>query len=335
MVGVQAFVHFSDVRRIGARLEFAGAEEFFVVLIPHRKGLQLLSPCGKLPVRHRRDDAGIQPAGQKGGYRHIRHQLPLDGVQHQIPHPGHRGGKAVAVFMVGELPVQPRGKAAGVRLKHGALAGQQFLHVVEHTAARHAARAKQKNLRQTVFVHPRRHRRVTEQRFQLAAENQTVFRLRKKQRLDAAAVSGQKQRFCLGRPHRKGKDAVETLHTALAPLGVGVQQHLGVAVPRETVSPCRQRRPQLGGVVQLAVVHKGVLFFFVLQQHGLLPALDIHHRKPRMDERRLPADVQPPLVRTAPGKALLHGAVMVIMGTDGLGVPCDLSGYAAHKNPSS
>ena len=93
--------------RVGPGLKLGGVEIPPVVLVPHRERLQLTTPRGKIGVRHRRDQAGIQPAGQKRRHRHITDQLPLDGIHDQIPHVAGGGLEVVGVVVVEVIFVYP------------------------------------------------------------------------------------------------------------------------------------------------------------------------------------------------------------------------------------
>ena len=293
----QKVVHLADVGRVGPGLKLGGVEIPPVVLVSHRERLQLPAPCGKIGVRHRRNQAGIQPAGQKRRHRHITDQLPLDGIHDQIPHVAGGGLEVVGVVVVGQLPVAGQGQAAGVSLIHGALAGQQLPDIFEHPAPRRAAGTKQQHFGQAVGVHPGRHGRVGQQGLDLAAKQQAVPCLHVKQRLDPAAVPRQKQRARPLRPDGKGKNAVAAFQAARSPLGEGVQQHLGIRMAGKAVALVLQRGAQFRRVVQLAIIHEGIAFALPIQLHGLQAVLNIHHRQPRMDERRPPADEHAPLVR--------------------------------------
>ena len=291
----QKVVHLADVGRVGPGLKLGGVEIPPVVLVPHRERLQLPTPCGKIGVRHRRDQAGIQPAGQKRRHRHITDQLPLDGIHDQIPH------EVVGVVVVGQLPVAVQGQAAGVSLIHGALAGQQLSDIFKYPAPRRAAGTKQQHFGQAVGVHPGRHGRVGQQGLDLAAKQQAVPCLHVKQRLDPAAVPRQKQPARPLRPDGKGKNAVAAFQAVRPPLGEGVQQHLGIRMAGKAVALVLQRGAQFRRVVQLAIIHEGVAFALPIQLHRLQAVLNIHHRQPRMDERRPPADEHAPLVRPTAG----------------------------------
>ena len=199
--------------------------------------------------------------------------------------------------MVSQLPVAGQGQSTGVSLIHGALAGQQLTDIFEHPAPRRAAGTKQQHFGQAVGVHPGRHGRVGQQGLDLAAKQQAVPCLHVKQRLDPAAVPRQKQRARPLRPDGKGKNAVAAFQATRPPLGEGVQQHLGIRMAGKAVALVLQRGAQFRRVVQLAIIHEGIAFALPIQLHGLQAVLNIHHRQPRMDERRPPADEHAPLVR--------------------------------------
>ena len=149
MLRVQELVHGADIRRIRAGLEMGGVEVLFVILITDRESLQRFAPRRKAGIRDCRNQAGIQPAGKEGCHRHIRYQLPRDGIHHQVPHFGCGVGKIIGVFVVGQLPVAAHGEARRTNLWHSVFcvaARLQFLHIAEHPAPRRAAGAEQQHI---------------------------------------------------------------------------------------------------------------------------------------------------------------------------------------------
>ena len=135
-----------------------------------------------------RDQAGIQPAGQKRCHGHVGHELPLDSIGDEVAHPAGRGGEVVGVVVVLEPPVGVQGQAGGLGLIDSVLAGQQLPHILKYAAARRAPGAKQQHLGQAVGIDAGRHSGVRQQGLQLTGKYQRVLRLRVEQRLDAAAV---------------------------------------------------------------------------------------------------------------------------------------------------
>ena len=87
------------------------------------------------------NQAGIQPAREECRHGYVRDKLALNGIRHQVTDFSRRGRKIIGVVVVGQLPVARQGQVAGVGLVDGALAGQQFPHVLKNTAARRAPRA--------------------------------------------------------------------------------------------------------------------------------------------------------------------------------------------------
>ena len=330
--GMEKVVHFADVGCIRAGLKFCRVEVLFVVPVAHRERLQLVALRRKMRIGDGRNQAGIQPAGQKRCHGHVGHELPLDSIGDEVAHPAGRGGEVVGVVVVLEPPVGVQGQAGCLGLIDSVLAWQQLPHILKYTAARRAPWAKQQHLGQAVGIDAGRHSGVRQQGLQLTAKYQRVLRLRVEQRLDAAAVPRQKQRTCVLLPDSKRKNAVAPGHAVCAPLGKSVEQYLGVGVPVEAVPAGGQCGAQLGRVVELAVINQHVGFTLPVQLHGLQAVFEIHNRQPRVDERRRAADVHTALVRPAPRQRLLHGAVGRVPPLDGPGVAPDLPRNSAHKN---
>jgi hypothetical protein len=124
--------------------------------------------------------------------------------------------------------------------------------------------------------------------------------------LDADPVPSQKQPLWLLLPDGKGKDAIEPLHTAVAPLGISVEDYLGVRMAQESMPLQNQQAAQLLRVIELAVVYHVVVDALVEQLHGLPSALQIHHSQAGVEEAEsLPLE-DAPLVRSTPCHCLQH-----------------------------
>ena len=124
--------------------------------------------------------------------------------------------KALTGAAVTQGEILPRAQPADV--EPGALPGQQFADVAEHTTAGRAPRPQEKKIIKPFPSDFWLDSRVLQQRLQLRAENQALPAPGKEQRLDANGVPRQKQAAGLCVPHGKGKNAVEPVAAVLAPL---------------------------------------------------------------------------------------------------------------------
>jgi hypothetical protein len=107
---------------------------------------------------------------------------------------------------------------------------------------------------------------------------------------------------------REGVHAVQPAGELLAPLQVGVQRHLGVALRAEFVPATAQLGTQLPVVVDLAAVGGGQQGAAVpVDRHGLLAALDVDHGQPAVSESDVVVQPDAGRVRTAAGHGLGHG----------------------------
>ena len=331
VAGMEKLIHFADIGGIRTGLKFCGMKILPVIPVSHREGLQLPAVGCKIGIRNGRDQAGVQPAGQKCGNRHIGHQLPLDGIRYKLAHPAGCGGKIIGMLMILKPPVGMQCQSSRVGLIDGILPGQKLLHPAEHAAAGCAAGAEQQHLRQTGGIHPRWHGRVGQQSFDFAAEDQALLRQGIEQRLDTAAIPRQKQPARVHLPDRKRKNTIAHCRAAFTPFRKSMEQHLGVGVPNKAVAAVQQRSPQLRRVVQLTVIDQHIGFPLPVQLHGLQAVLKIHDRQPCMDQRRPAADEHATLVRAAARQRLLHGAVGRIPALYRPGVAPDLPRNSAHK----
>ena len=84
--GMEKVVHFADVGCIRAGLKFCRVEVLFVITVAHRERLQLVALRRKMRIGNGRDQAGIQPAGQKRCHGHVGHELPLDSIGDEVAH---------------------------------------------------------------------------------------------------------------------------------------------------------------------------------------------------------------------------------------------------------
>jgi hypothetical protein len=100
------------------------------------------------------------------------------------------------------------------------------------------------------------------------------------QRLDAEAVTRHEQLLPVHIPDGEGKHAMQVSGAIIAPLRIGLQNHLAVTVRKKAVAPGPQLLAQLGVVVDGAVEY----------QHQ--PERLVHHRLPgtfgKVDDREPP-----------------------------------------------
>src|SRR6185437_4138525 len=134
------------------------------------------------------------------------------------------------------------------------------------------------------LVHGRARRGELEQRLDLGGEVERLAVLAQEERLLAETVARDEELRLAGIPDRKGEHAAQALHAALAPLGVGVQQHLGVAVARECVALLLELGAQLAEIVDLAV--EGEREAGLLVVHRLRGADRVDDREAAMPEPR-------------------------------------------------
>ena len=124
MAGMEKLIHFADIGGIRAGLKFCRMKILFIVAVANRKSLQLLSLRRKIGVRNGGNQAGVQPAGQKCGNRHIGHQLPLDGICHKLAHLAGCSGKIIGMLMILKPPVGMQCQSSRVGLVDSILPGQ-------------------------------------------------------------------------------------------------------------------------------------------------------------------------------------------------------------------
>ena len=106
----------------------------------------------------------------------------------------------------------------------------------------------------------------------------------------------------------------------------GLQNHLGVPVAVEGVAELLQLGPELGRVVQLAVVDDGEIFV----GHGLPAALRVHHHQPAVEQRTALVIVGARLVRPARRERLRHGGEIGLMARQHL-IAGKHSGNSTHR----
>lgn len=99
VVTAQIVRHLRDITAVAGGLEFACRKVFLVFRIVHGKGLKQFPLRAEPAGGHGGDQAGIQPAGEKGAHRHIGDQLAFNGVQHQVAYMLHGLLKALGVLL--------------------------------------------------------------------------------------------------------------------------------------------------------------------------------------------------------------------------------------------
>ncbi len=149
-------------------------------------------------------------------------------------------------------------------------------------------------------------RGVEEQRRELRAEDERAGRLRVEQGLLADPVARQEQLLLALVPDGEGEHAAQVLRRVRAPLLVGVDDGLGVAVGAEAVAEVFEPFFKLAEVVDLAVEDDpgGALFV----GDGLLPAREVDDGEPPHGEPDVTLEVAPLLVRAAVMDGLVHAA---------------------------
>jgi len=147
-----------------------------------------------------------------------------------------------------------------------------------------------------------------EQRLHLGAEVKVAGPLSIIQRQNAEPVAGEQQRSVAPVIDDEGELAVQPVEHRVAPLGVGVQQNLGVAACPEHVATSRQLVFEAGEIEDLAVIHddEGA----VAVRHRLRAPREVDDTEPRVREADALVGVQAEAVRAAMadrrGHALEH-----------------------------
>ena len=129
------------------------------------------------------------------------------------------------------------------------------------------------------------HTRPGQQRFDFRGEQQHTVLVPQEQRLLAEAIACQHQSFASRVPDGKGEHAAQPLYAILAPLLVGVDDHLGVGGRTERVPSGLQIATQFLEVVDLAV--EDDLDLAVLVAKRLVPGVQIDDRQSTMGQSDL------------------------------------------------
>ena len=264
-------------------------------------------PRRQILRRQHGDQRGIDPSAQENPERHVGHHAPP-----------HRGGQQRAQFLAPFVrrpalrrfglvfPVTPhlefaRAQVIGQRMSARQLAGplghgQRRGHVTIGEIFPHSLGARSA-----------RHVRMFEKRRQLGGEHEQTPRRRMViiKRLFAEPVAAA-EKFPAPpvvddeRPH-----AVQAVDHFLAPLGIRLEQHLGVGVVRPEGAPrLLQFRAQLGEVVDLAVEHDAGRPVGV--PHRLRSARKVEDAQTAVPEENAVTGTEPLGIRSAVDQAPRH-----------------------------
>ena len=170
-----------------------------------------------------------------------------------------------------------------------------------------------------------------EQRLTGGGKAQRLTRLAVIQRLDAHAVTRQKQGARLRVPDREGKHAVQIAGTVLAPVGIGLENHLAVPVGKELVAQGDQLLLQLRVVVDGAIENQHQAEFAVDQRLiGTLGQVD--DRQPAMPQCNRRIEVVPRRIRPAALEPRHHRLDGLLIR--GRFVQAKFTAYATHVSGS-
>ena len=178
----------------------------------------------------------------------------------------------------------------------------------EHAVARCASRPQKQQVCHAVLVDLVGNIRVLKQCLDLRAKHQTAGNLRIKQGLYADAVTCQKEPLGGVFPDGKGEDAVALFHTAWPPVGVGLENDLGVAVGLKNHALLFQLCAQFRRVVKLAVVDDGIGLAAGGDLHGLSALFHVNDRQACVRHGTVWREKNALLIRTSAAQGLLHFA---------------------------
>ena len=222
---------------LGERLVMAGAEPVRLEAIlaageVDREGVELAAPVPlQGPGRQRGEGAGVQAAGQQGAQRHVRHELAVDDVGEQLPHPADGGGLIVGVRPGAQFPVGPRGQAGPAHPDQAAR--PDLTQAPVDAVPGRAGPDRGEQLGDAVGVQLGPEAGMGEDRLRLRPEQHAIRGPGEAQRFDPQPVPGQEQLLAGPVPDGEREHAVQPRQAALAPLQPGPQQHLGVRPRRE------------------------------------------------------------------------------------------------------
>jgi hypothetical protein len=243
------------------------------------------------PLRERRDQRGVQPAGQVGPDRDVGAQPQPHAVGQHLAEPGARGVvlRAPPAREAHNAPALPHQERPRRQLRD---AGE--------ARARRARRPQRERLIQPVEVGRRLDLARGEQRLGLRAEHECPRPLGVVQRAHAEAVAGEQQAPPRGLPVRQREVAVEAAQRRRALLLEQPQHDLGVGGRLE---PRAQRSPQLDVVEDLAVERQQRS---ARAGHRLPAAGDVDDRQPRGHQPGAGVERQPEPVRAAMAQRAGH-----------------------------
>src|SRR5580658_9845414 len=128
-------------------------------------------------------------------------------------------------------------------------------------------------------------------------------------------------------PDGEGPHSVKPIKAALAPLRVGFEDDLGVAVGAEVMTGARELGPDFHVVVYFTIVYNDVLGLSI--RHWLLTGGGVDDGQPTVAEAEPRGDVQPLTVRTAVANHVGH-CLQLIWIDRCLLVPVEDARDAAH-----
>ena len=147
-----------------------------------------------------------------------------------------------------------------------------------------------------------------------------------KQGLHADSVPGQKKPLRLSFPHPKGENAVEPMDTFRSPLGIGMEHHLRVGMPRKPMSQLQQSAADFPGVVQLPVVDQHIALPCPAQLHRLPATLRIDNGQSGVEQAAIPVFIASGIIRAAPCHGCQHFFLSGLLRRQG-----NHSGNRTHK----
>ncbi|CRR58565.1 hypothetical protein PAERUG_P45_London_17_VIM_2_12_12_04692 [Pseudomonas aeruginosa] len=200
--------------------------------------------------------------------------------------------------------------AAQLRLGIGTpgqqVAGQQFLDLAERRLR--SAPGQRQEVDQADRVEPGGEFRMRQDGLDLRAEQQSLAVPRVIQRLDAQAVAHQQQVAVAAIEDGEGEHPGQVLATTLAPLQIGVQDHLGIAAGAELMSGPAQPLAQGIVVVHLAGVDEGdLLAGGKAIGHRLHAAAEVDDRQPPVTQQGVAVLPDALGIRPAQGERIGHG----------------------------
>ncbi len=206
------------------------------------------------------DEAGIDAARQQASDGHVGHQPALDGDPQGLENRvlpvlfGPVGGLLAAAEV--RFPVGGRRRAA-VRLDRDQRCRWHLGHSAQDRARRRHDGVEAQVVVQCDGVDPGVDVAAGEQGGQRRREANACGVLGEVQRLDAEPVAAEEDPAAVALDDREGEHPLQVVDEAVAPVVVGLEEHLGVAVGEEAVAVPGQLLPQFLVVVDAAVPGDG------------------------------------------------------------------------------